>query len=225
MRSVWWENTTYSLQHARMVTGTIVSLLSYLFFCLSSGAIVSCNQQRFNDRNLVLLNSAAWADTDAKTFLELVVFPSWLLYFTLLLFSLFSLLFPPHLSLVLLKVTVNVRDTERENASGMDRFILKFCSLLSFFLACLCVRVLNAQRKAVYSAVQSGLRNTMYIPVMFSLLNKPRHFTTPNYHSLHVKVSIHSLIRTYLMSFLHFLPPFVSNPAIVEFGTTQRMQR
>lgn len=168
LRSVRWENTTYSLQHARMVTSTIVSLLSYLFFCLSSGAIVSCNQQRFNDRNLVLLNSAAWTDTDAKTFLELVVFPSWLLYFTLLLFSLFSLLFPPHLSLVLLKVTVNVRETEEENASGMDRFILKFCSLLSFFLSCLCVRVLNAQRKAVYSAVQSGLRNTMYIPVLFS---------------------------------------------------------
>lgn len=136
LRSVWWENTTYSLQHARMVS--IVSLLSYLFFCLSSGAIVSCNQQRFNDRNLVLLNSVAWTDTDAKTFLELVVFPSWLLYFTLLLFSLFPLLFP-HLSLVLLKVTVNVRETEGENASGMDRFILRFCSLLSFFLSFLLV--------------------------------------------------------------------------------------
>lgn len=90
------KHITHSVQHARMVTCTIVSLfvLSIFFFCLSSVAIVSCNSEHFNDRNLVLFSSADWADIDAKTFLELVVFPSWLRYFTVLLLSLFSLPVP-----------------------------------------------------------------------------------------------------------------------------------
>lgn len=68
------KHVTRVLRHARTVTRAVVFLSSYLSFCPSS--IVWCVREHFNDRNLVLLNSAAWSDTDAKTFLELVVFPS-----------------------------------------------------------------------------------------------------------------------------------------------------
>lgn len=148
-----------------MVTSTIVSLLSYLFFCLGSGAIVSCNQQRFNDRNLVLLNSAAWTDTDAKTFLELVVFPSWLLYSP----SVFSIFTPiPSSSFPSPPQGDCQRERNRRRKRKWNGQVYIKVLFPSFFLSCLCVRVLNAQRKAVYSAVQSGLCNTMYIPVLFS---------------------------------------------------------
>lgn len=95
---------------------------------------------------------------------------------------------------------------------------------LSFFLACVLGCWMLKEKLCTRQSSQ-GCAIQCISQCCFPQLNKPCHFTTPNYHSLHVKVSIHSLVRTYLMSFLHFLPPFVSNPAMVEVGKTQRMQQ
>lgn len=121
------KHITYSLQHARTVTCAIVSLLSYLSFCPSSVSIVSW--EHFNDRNLVLLNSAAWSDTDAKTFLELVVFPSGSPEpLSLLLYSsFFALLFTPYFF---------SGDCQREKEQEGEVDVCLFMSLCVF--VCLC---------------------------------------------------------------------------------------
>lgn len=72
------KDITHWLEHVGTVTCEIVFLSSYVShsLCAASISIVLCNWEFFNDRNLVLLNSAACSDAGAKTFLELVVFSS-----------------------------------------------------------------------------------------------------------------------------------------------------
>lgn len=215
---------THSLQNGRTVICAVVFLSSYLSLSVRALSPLSlCDWEHFNDRNLVLLNSAAWSDTDAKTFQELVVFPSGSpaplsppLYspcifsvFTPL--SSFSVLSPP------------LGECQRERERKRSTCVSIYESLCFCFPAC-SVFVLNVPRKTICTVIQAGLHCTVHIPALFSLLNKPHHFTTPNYHSLHVKATTHYLIQ-YLISLLHVMSPCVSNHAMVEFGTDQRMQR
>lgn len=173
------KHMTHSLQHASKVNWVIVFLSPYLSPSLSRlcPAIVSCDWECFNDRNLVLLNSAAWSDADAKTFLELVVFPSGspapplspllcsciFSIFTSL--HSFSFLPPPERWL-----------SERESCVSASR-----CALNA---SCLCV---------MCPVIHPGLCYLVYTLTLFSLLNNPLSSTTPKCHSLHIKATTHPL--------------------------------
>lgn len=76
--TLWRRLITYSPEHEKTLMCAIVFLLSYLSLCPSYVSIVACDWElaHSNDRNLVLLNRAASLDTDAGTFLELVVCPA-----------------------------------------------------------------------------------------------------------------------------------------------------
>lgn len=132
LRSRWWEkHITHSSQHARTVTCAIFSpLLLSLSLSPLSRAIESISMTGI----LFCWIARAWSDTDAKTFLKLVVFPSGSpAPLSLLLYSCVFSLLPSRLfhSSALLKVTVNGREREQERDFLMFLFayVLDVCAL------------------------------------------------------------------------------------------------
>jgi len=182
--------------------------------------IVPYRWEHFNDRNLVLLNSVAWTHLNAKTFLKLVDFPSWLLcspcvssFFTP--FPSSSFLSPPW--------GYRQRERERERTRRGGRRVPPNELLWFLFARAISDGVLNAERMAIYSVIQSGRHCATYcisqpcFPLWMSHTTSQHLITT-------VGATTHSLIK-YLISLLRVMSPFVSNRAMVEFGTAQRWQR
>lgn len=126
------KDLTHRLQHVRSVTCAILFHSPYHSLSVSV-CIVLRNWEHFNDRNpdflsffrsfffFFFLNSAAWSDTDAKTFLELALFPSGRPAHSSLLSSIFNHpLFFPSKSFTLLTVLIK-RESEKIGSNVFPR--------------------------------------------------------------------------------------------------------
>lgn len=119
---VMGKDLTHRLQHVRPATCVIVFHSPYHSLSLSRlHCFVELRAFQWQESSFFFfLNSAAWSDTDARTFLELAAFPSGRPAHSSLLFSIFNHPLLPPKSFTLLAVLVK-RESEKTESNVFPR--------------------------------------------------------------------------------------------------------